>query len=104
MAQSEDFDFPTSESNPHGVRGNGSDAAENSAGAGMQQTMHSARERLSEAMTAAQDRSRQMMDQTSGYVQQYPMAAIAVAAGLGVLVGWLLAQSTPVQQERRRWW
>jgi ElaB/YqjD/DUF883 family membrane-anchored ribosome-binding protein len=102
MAQSENFDFPTSESNPQGVRGNGSDAAES--GSKAQQTMQGARQRLGEAMTAAQDRSRQMMDQTSGYVQQYPMAAIAVAAGLGVLIGWLLAQSTPEPQERRRWW
>jgi ElaB/YqjD/DUF883 family membrane-anchored ribosome-binding protein len=104
MAQGEDFDYPTSESNPRTVRGNGSDEAESSGTAGMQQTLQSARQRLGEAMSTAQDRSRQMMDQTSGYVQQYPMAAVAIAAGVGVLVGWMLAMSMQETQTRRSWW
>jgi ElaB/YqjD/DUF883 family membrane-anchored ribosome-binding protein len=103
MAQGEDFDYPTSESNPRGARGNGSDQAE-SATAGMQQSLQNARQRLSEAMSTAQDRSRQMMDQTSGYVQQYPMAAVAIAAGVGVLVGWMLAMGMQETESRRRWW
>jgi len=104
MAQTEDFDFPTSEANPRGVRGNGSDEAESSGTAGMQQTLHSARQRLGEAMSTAQERSRQVMDQTSGYVQQYPFAAVAIAAGVGVLMGWMLAISMQETQSRRNWW
>jgi ElaB/YqjD/DUF883 family membrane-anchored ribosome-binding protein len=45
-----------------------------------------------------------MMDQTSGYVQQYPMAAVAIAAGVGVLVGWMLAMGMQETESRRRWW
>jgi ElaB/YqjD/DUF883 family membrane-anchored ribosome-binding protein len=103
MAQGEEFDFPTSQSNPRGARGNGSDEAEGM-GSQMQQTWDNARQRLGDAMSMAQDRSRQMMDQTSGYVQQYPMAAIAIAAGVGVLIGWMLAQGAQETQSRRNWW
>jgi ElaB/YqjD/DUF883 family membrane-anchored ribosome-binding protein len=103
MAQGEEFEFPSSQANPRGARGNGSDEADES-GSGMQEQLHGARRRLGEAMTVAQDRSRQMMDQTSGYVQQYPMAAIAIAAGVGVLVGWILAQGAQETQPRRGWW
>jgi ElaB/YqjD/DUF883 family membrane-anchored ribosome-binding protein len=104
MAQGEDFDFPTSQANPRGARGNGSDETGGTGTAGMQQTMQGARQRLNEAMSTAQERSRQMMDQTSGYVQQYPMSAVAIAAGVGVLVGWMLAMSMQETQPRRNWW
>ena len=103
MAQGEEFDFPTSESDAGSVRGNGSDDADSSERAGMK-TLQSARQRLGEAMSSAQERSRQMMDQTSGYVQHYPMAAVAIAAGVGVLLGWMLAMSMHETQSRRSWW
>jgi ElaB/YqjD/DUF883 family membrane-anchored ribosome-binding protein len=104
MTQGEEFDFPTSESHPRGVRGNGSDEPESTGTGSMQQTLHGARRRLGDAMTTAQERSRQMMDQTSGYVQQYPIAAVAIAAGVGVLVGMMLAMSLQETQSRRSWW
>ena len=104
MAQGEEFDYPTSESNPRSARGNGSDEAEAGSLDGMQQSLRTARERLSDAMSSAQERSRQMMDQTSGYVQQYPMTAVAIAAGVGVLVGWMLAMGMQDPEPRRRWW
>lgn len=104
MAQGEEFDFPTSESNPRGARGNGSDEANSGERGGVQQTLQSARQRFGEAMSGAQERSRQMMDQTSGYVQQYPMSAVAIAAGVGVLVGFMLAMSMQETQPRRSWW
>jgi ElaB/YqjD/DUF883 family membrane-anchored ribosome-binding protein len=105
MAQSEDFDFPTAESNPRGARGNGSDETEHTRAEGMQQSWQDARQKLGEAMTSAQDRSRQMMDSTYNYMHQYPMTALAIAAGIGVLVGWMLAQGSEETRPRRgSWW
>ena len=105
MAESEDFDFPTAESSSRGARGNGSDDTERTRAEGLQQSWQGARERLGEAMNTAQDRSRQMMDSTYNYVHQYPMAALAIAAGIGVLVGWMLAQGSEESRPRRSsWW
>jgi ElaB/YqjD/DUF883 family membrane-anchored ribosome-binding protein len=104
MAQGEDFDFPTSDASPRGARGNGSDQNEHTRAEAMQQSLQSARQRLSEAMTSAQDRSRQMMDNTSHYMHQYPMTALAIAAGIGVLVGWMLAQGGEETHTRRSLW
>lgn len=105
QSSSENFEYPTSES---ATRGNGSDKSgsmgSNTSG-NMRDTMQQAKQKLSETMSVAQERSRQMVDTTSGYIQRWPFGAIAVAAGVGMIVGWLLAQ--PARHEsplRRSWW
>jgi len=102
MHEHEDFQFPTSESRH---RGNGSSA--HGGGAGMRESLAQARHRLGETMTSAQERSRQMMDSTSGYIQRWPFSAIAVAAGVGLLIGWMIATQShedDAMDERARWW
>lgn len=91
--------YPTSESKG---RGNGPD----SAGAYVPQALTQAKQKLSETMTAAQDRSRQMIDSTSGYVQRWPFSSVAIAMGVGVIIGLLLAHRGAALHEtpRRSWW
>ncbi len=100
MNDREDFQFPTSDS-----RGNGSDAYARTA-AGMRDSLAHARNRLGQTMTSAQERSRHMVDSTSETIQRWPFSAIALAAGVGLLIGWLIAsQSTGDDMtENARWW
>lgn len=103
MSQSsENFQYPTSES---AARGNGSDTSGTGLGMNVRETMSQAKQKLGDTMSAAQERSRQMMDTTSGYIQRWPFGAIAVAAGVGMIVGWLLAQPREsASMLRRSWW
>lgn len=102
MEQSnENFEYPSSESTK---RGNGSDKTAGM-NAQVRDTMAQAKQKLGETMSAAQEHSRQMMDTTSGYIQRWPFGAIAVAAGVGMVVGWLLAQPSRHESPlRRSWW
>ena len=102
MNDREDFQFPTSESR----RGNGSDEYARTA-AGMRDSLAHARHRLGQTMTSAQERSRHMVDSTSETIQRWPFSAIAVAAGVGLLIGWLIASQSPGAEdmtENPRWW
>ena len=47
-------------------------------------------ERVRETSRLAAKRGRQYADQVEGYVNQRPLAAIAIAAGVGVLFGLLM--------------
>lgn len=47
-------------------------------------------DRLRETSKLAGRRGRQYADQVSGYVNERPLAAIAIAAGVGVLFGLLM--------------
>jgi hypothetical protein len=99
MDHSQEQIYPTSESKG---RGNGPDS-----GSGyVPQALTQAKQRLSETMTAAQDRSRQMIDTTSGYVQRWPFSSVAIAMGVGVIIGRLLAHRGVAIHEvgRRSWW
>lgn len=103
MNEREDFQFPTSESRH---RGNGSDSYSRAA-AGMRDSLAQAKQRLGETMTSAHERSRQMVDSTSGYIQKWPFSALAVAAGVGLLIGWLIASQSHSDEETmegQRWW
>lgn len=103
MNEREDFQFPTSQSQR---RGNGSDTA-HVLGAGVRESLSNARQRIGDTMATAQERSRMMVDSTSGYIQRWPFSAIALAAGVGLLVGWMIAQGTReeiIPGARARWW
>ncbi len=103
MNERDDFQFPTAQSQRCG---NGSDVRHEFA-AGMRGSLTHARQRIGESMTSAQERSRQMMGHTSGYIKRWPFSAIAVAAGVGLLLGWLLAHQSrddEMSSERARWW
>lgn len=99
MNHSQEQTYPTAESKG---RGNGPDSGSDY----VPQALTQAKQKLSETMTAAQDRSRQMIDTTSGYVQRWPFSSVAIAMGVGVIIGLLLAHSGAAVREpsRRSWW
>ncbi len=110
MAQNQEYGFPTSEANPDQAgtrRGNGSDASEQAGGTAMRESLSNAKQKLSDTMAAAQDRSRQVMDTTSDYIQRWPFGAIAIAAGVGLVVGMMIGRSTSnpslISAARRNW-
>lgn len=109
----ENFEYPTSESaqaseanrsSESSRRGNGTEKTVG-INAQMRDTVAQAKQKIGETMSAAQERSRQVVDTTSGYIQRWPFGAIAVAAGVGMIVGWVLAQQSRSQSPlHRSWW
>jgi ElaB/YqjD/DUF883 family membrane-anchored ribosome-binding protein len=51
------------------------------------QSLHAARERLDEAGAGVGERARSAARSTDAYVHENPWAAVAIAAGIGFLVG-----------------
>lgn len=49
-----------------------------------------AEERLRDTTQVATERSREMVDQVRRYVEDHPVAAIAIAAGVGLALGLLM--------------
>jgi len=58
--------------------------------ASLSETAHDLRRRGEENLAAARDRGEAAMDQAAEYVRRRPTEAVAVAAGLGVLLGLFL--------------
>lgn len=52
-----------------------------------------AEERLRESGTMASERSREIADQVKQYVEDHPLAAIGIAAGVGFALGMMLRNS-----------
>lgn len=69
----------------------------------LQESLTQAKYKVADTVIAAQDKSRQVMDTTSGYVQRWPFSAIAVAIGVGVIVGFLLANRGRATRGPRSW-
>ena len=103
MEQNEEYSFPRSESASTGGRGNGPDSGGEDMGNRMRSSLANARQKLSDTMSVAQDRSREMMDTTSGYIHRWPFGSIAVAAGVGLLIGLMLGRGS-AESSRRSWW
>lgn len=104
MNENEDFQYPTSQSQR---RGNGSDTHAAGLGETVRGSLSQARQRLGDTVTQAQERSRQVVDSTTGYIQRWPFSALAVAAGVGLLIGWMLATQARDDEDasiERRWW
>ena len=105
MAENEEYSFPRSESESTGGRGNGSDTPGQEMGSRMRESLTAAKQKLSDTMSVAQDRSREMMDTTSGYIHRWPFGSIAVAAGVGLLIGLMLGRGSAESSiSRRSWW
>jgi len=60
------------------------------AAASLGETAHELRRRGEENLTAARERGEAAMDQAAEYVRRRPTEAVAIAAGLGVLLGLFL--------------
>jgi ElaB/YqjD/DUF883 family membrane-anchored ribosome-binding protein len=104
MNENEDFQFPTSQSKRHG---NGADQQAARLGESVRGSLSQARQKLGDSVTQAQERSRQMVDSTTGYIQRWPFSTLAAAAGIGLLIGWMLATQSRHEDDEsieRRWW
>ena len=71
-------------------------------GGSIKEALEPARNKLSSAMSSVQEKSSQMMDGVQGYVQEAPMQSIAMAMGIGVIIGLLLGSAGYAQIRGRR--
>jgi ElaB/YqjD/DUF883 family membrane-anchored ribosome-binding protein len=71
---------------------NGSDTSSQMASRLRERVAH-AKDRVSDAVSAAKDRSFDLRDRAADSIQSAPFVSIAVAVGVGVLIGWILAKT-----------
>jgi len=71
---------------------NGSDTS-NQMASRLRDRVGQARDRVTDAMSAAKDRSFELRDRAADSIQGAPFASIAVAMGIGILIGWVIARS-----------
>lgn len=74
-------------------------------GGSIRQALEPARNKLSSAVSTVQEKSTQMVSGVEHYVQEAPMQSIAMAMGIGVIIGLLLggAGYTPWRSRRSLW-
>ena len=73
---------------------NGSDSSVNQVASRLRERVGQARDRMTDAVSAAKDRSFELRDRAADSIQNAPFVSIAVAVGVGVLIGYLLARSS----------
>jgi ElaB/YqjD/DUF883 family membrane-anchored ribosome-binding protein len=93
MTPSENHTFPSTQSDTRSVRGNGPDA-----NAEMSHIEHpslsAVRQKMADTMVAVQDKSHQMKESATGTIQRWPFTALAVATAAGIVIGFLLANTS----------
>jgi len=74
-------------------------------GGSIKEALEPARNKLSSAMTTVQEKSSQVVSGVQGYVQEAPMQSIALAMGIGVIIGLLLGDAgyAPWRSRRSFW-
>lgn len=74
-------------------------------GGSIREALEPAREKLSSAMTTVQERSTRVVSGVQGYVQEAPIQSIAMAMGIGVIIGLLLGDAgyAPWRSRRSFW-
>jgi len=74
-------------------------------GGSIKEALEPARNKLSSAVTTVQEKSSQMVSGVQGYVQEAPMQSIALAMGIGVIIGLLLGDAgyAPWRSRRSLW-
>lgn len=74
-------------------------------GGSIKQALEPARNKLSSAMSSVQEKSSQMVNGVQGYVQESPMQSIAMAMGVGIIIGLLLGSAGSASwRSRRSFW
>ncbi len=73
-------------------------------GGSIRQALEPARARLSNAMNTVQEKSSQALSGVQGYIQDSPMRSVAMAMGIGVIIGLLLGDRGYAPWRSRRWW
>ena len=71
-------------------------------GGSIKQALEPARNKVASAMSSVQEKSSQVMNDVQGYVQEAPMQSIAMAMGIGVIIGLLLGGAGYAQIRNRR--
>lgn len=99
MTHSENPLFPSSESGSR-VRGNGPD--ESAAASQLHRQLSTARQKMADTMVAMQDRSQHAVETATGTIQRWPFTAIALAIGVGIALGYLLADRSSLGNYLRR--
>ncbi|MGE5523460.1 MAG: glycine zipper domain-containing protein [Rhodospirillaceae bacterium] len=74
-------------------------------GGSIKEALEPARNKLSSAMSTVQEKSNQMVSGVQGYVQEAPMQSIAMAMGIGIIIGLLLGDAgyAPWRSRRSLW-
>lgn len=74
-------------------------------GGSIKEALEPARNKLSSAMSTVQEKSTQMVNGVQGYVQEAPMQSIAMAMGIGIIIGLLLGDAgyAPWRSRRSLW-
>ncbi len=74
-------------------------------GGSIDKALEPARNKLSSAMSTVQEKSNQMVSGVQGYVQEAPMQSIAMAMGVGIIIGLLLGDAgyAPWRSRRSSW-
>ena len=74
-------------------------------GGSIKEALEPARNKISSAMSTVQEKSTQMASSVQGYVQEAPMQSLAMAMGIGVIIGLLLGNAgyAPWRSRRSLW-
>ena len=74
-------------------------------GGSIKEALEPARNKISSAMSTVQEKSTQMASSVQGYVQEAPMQSLAMAMGIGVIIGLLLGDAgyAPWRSRRSLW-
>jgi ElaB/YqjD/DUF883 family membrane-anchored ribosome-binding protein len=70
-------------------------------GGSIKQALEPARDKVSAAMSTVQEKSSQMVSSVQGYVQEAPLQSMAMAMGLGIIIGLLLGDAGYAPWRRR---
>ena len=78
-------------------------------GGSIQEAMEASRNRLSQAYSAMQERSNQVLTGAEGYIQERPFQAVIYAASIGAVIGLVAGLMLGGGSERegqwyRKWW
>jgi ElaB/YqjD/DUF883 family membrane-anchored ribosome-binding protein len=71
-------------------------------GGSIKEALEPARNKLSSAVSTAKEKSTQLVSGVEGYVHEAPMQSIAMAMGIGVIIGLLLGSAGAASWRSRR--
>jgi ElaB/YqjD/DUF883 family membrane-anchored ribosome-binding protein len=74
-------------------------------GGSIREALEPARNKLSSAASSVQEKSSQMVTSVQDYVHEAPMQSIAMAMGIGIIIGLLLGDAgyAPWRSKRSLW-
>ena len=73
-------------------------------GGSIRSALEPARTRIAQAMNTVQEKSNEALSGVTGYIQESPMRSVAMAMGVGVIIGLLLGDRGYAPWRSRNWW